>query len=82
MNCYECFRDVSVFRLISKDTIEESIHQVALEKLQLEQDISNPRENDETEARHVVTLLKRALGLDAKKTDDLDVKKTEVSEPS
>nr|CAD7425837.1 unnamed protein product [Timema monikensis] len=75
-------RDVSVFRLISKDTIEESIHQVALEKLQLEQDISNPRENDETEARHVVTLLKRALGLEAKKTDDLDVKKTEVSVPS
>jgi len=35
-------RSVSVMRLLSEGTIEEGIHQVAQEKLNLEREISNP----------------------------------------
>ncbi|XP_069702847.1 SWI/SNF-related matrix-associated actin-dependent regulator of chromatin subfamily A containing DEAD/H box 1 homolog [Periplaneta americana] len=57
-------RSVSVMRLLSEGTIEEGIHQVAQEKLNLEREISNPEENEPAEAKNVVRLLKQALGLD------------------
>jgi hypothetical protein len=37
-----CNRSVAVMRLLSEGTIEEGIHQVAQEKLNLEREISNP----------------------------------------
>merc|ERR1712241_1337262 len=39
-------KEVKIVRFISEDTIEEGIHQVALEKLKLEQDVTGETEND------------------------------------
>lgn len=50
-------------RFISKNSIEESIYQVALEKLSLEREISS-EENEQSEVKGVARLLKKVLGLE------------------
>ncbi|OQR67424.1 SWI/SNF A containing DEAD/H box 1 [Tropilaelaps mercedesae] len=58
-------REVHIYRLVSKDTIEEGMHAVAQEKLLLEQRIT-ANDNDATKEDQAVlgTLLKRALASD------------------
>ncbi|EEB13299.1 conserved hypothetical protein [Pediculus humanus corporis] len=56
-------KPVSVYKFIGKNTIEENIHQVALEKLNLEKKISS-EESEQSERKSVVSLLKQALGFD------------------
>jgi len=57
---------VKVIRFTSEDTIEEGIHQVALEKLKLEQDVTGENENDTKKKKDVARLLKTALGVELK----------------
>ncbi|KAL0271915.1 UNVERIFIED_CONTAM: hypothetical protein PYX00_005064 [Menopon gallinae] len=54
-------RPVTVMRFVSKSSIEENIYQVALEKLTLEREISE--ENEQSEAKSFIRLLKKALGM-------------------
>ncbi|KAK6625576.1 hypothetical protein RUM43_005875 [Polyplax serrata] len=60
-------RPVSVTRFISKNTIEEGIYQIALEKLSLEREISS-EEGEQTETKSVVSLLRKALGMEGHKS--------------
>ncbi|XP_071512276.1 SWI/SNF-related matrix-associated actin-dependent regulator of chromatin subfamily A containing DEAD/H box 1 homolog isoform X1 [Panulirus ornatus] len=55
-------RTVKIIRLISKDTIEEGMLQIAQDKLQLERDVTG-FEDDHQKKSDVVTLLKDALGI-------------------
>merc|ERR1712241_456443 len=59
-------KPVKVIRFTSEDTIEEGIHQVALEKLKLEQDVTGETENDSKKKKDVARLLKIALGVELK----------------
>jgi len=59
-------KEVKVIRFTSEDTIEEGIHQVALEKLKLEQDVTGETENDSKKKKDVARLLKTALGVELK----------------
>jgi SWI/SNF-related matrix-associated actin-dependent regulator 1 of chromatin subfamily A len=59
-------KEVRVIRFTSEDTIEEGIHQVALEKLKLEQDVTGENENDTKKKKDVARLLKTALGVELK----------------
>merc|ERR1711936_874150 len=59
-------KEVKVIRFTSEDTIEEGIHQVALEKLKLEQDVTGENENDTKKKKDVARLLKTALGVELK----------------
>jgi len=59
-------KEVTVIRFTSEDTIEEGIHQVALEKLKLEQDVTGETENDSKKKKDVARLLKTALGVELK----------------
>merc|ERR1712130_843758 len=59
-------KEVKIIRFISEDTIEEGIHQGALEKLKLEQDVTGENENDTKKKKDVARLLKTALGVELK----------------
>merc|ERR1719166_515277 len=59
-------KEVKIVRFTSEDTIEEGIHQVALEKLKLEQDVTGETENDSKKKKDVARLLKTALGVELK----------------
>lgn len=59
-------KEVKVIRFTSENTIEEGIHQVALEKLKLEQDVTGENENDTKKKKDVARLLKTALGVELK----------------
>ncbi|XP_048478560.1 SWI/SNF-related matrix-associated actin-dependent regulator of chromatin subfamily A containing DEAD/H box 1 homolog isoform X1 [Plutella xylostella] len=56
-------RPVTIYRLLSKGTIEEGIYQVAQEKLNLEKHVTGEDENEAQEQKNVVRLLSAALGL-------------------
>lgn len=57
-------RPVSIYRLVSKGTIEEGMFQMAQEKLKLEREITTD-ENESSELKSVVRLLTLALGVDS-----------------
>jgi len=60
-------KEVKVIRFTSQDTIEEGIHQVAMEKLKLEQDVTGEADKDsQTKKKDVARLLKAALGVELK----------------
>ncbi|KAJ0176428.1 hypothetical protein K1T71_007607 [Dendrolimus kikuchii] len=56
-------RPVTIYRLLSKGTIEEGIYQIAQEKLNLEKHVTG--DDDQAEQKNVVRLLSSALGLTA-----------------
>ena len=59
------YREVKVIRLISKETIEEGMLQVAEDKLRLEKDISSDESSNVVQNRKdVAKLLKYALRVD------------------
>jgi len=69
-------KEVRVIRFTSADTIEEGIHQVALEKLKLEQDVTGEElEGAQTKKKDVARLLKVALGVELKEKQIGDVAK-------
>merc|ERR1719411_936663 len=61
-------KEVKVIRFTSEDTIEEGIHNIAMEKLKLEQDVTGENENDtkKKKKKDVARLLKAALGVEFK----------------
>ncbi|KAJ8680256.1 hypothetical protein QAD02_016043 [Eretmocerus hayati] len=61
-------KPVRIIRLLSKGTIEEGMYKIAQEKLNLEQKITGNEENDSTEKKSVLKLLKMTLGLDQNKS--------------
>jgi len=68
-------REVKVIRFTSEDTIEEGIHQVALEKLKLEQDVTGEEGDSKKAKKDVARLLKTALGVELKEKQIGDVGK-------
>ncbi|XP_031844634.1 SWI/SNF-related, matrix-associated actin-dependent regulator of chromatin, subfamily a, containing DEAD/H box 1 [Nomia melanderi] len=57
-------RPVSIVRLLCEDTIEEGMYEVAQDKLHLEEQITRNEENESTDKKSVLKLLKMTLGLD------------------
>ncbi|KAG7208704.1 hypothetical protein KM043_014907 [Ampulex compressa] len=57
-------RPVSIIRLLGEGTIEEGMYEIAQEKLHLEQQITGTEENESTDKKSVLKLLKMTLGLD------------------
>ncbi|XP_046621833.1 SWI/SNF-related matrix-associated actin-dependent regulator of chromatin subfamily A containing DEAD/H box 1 homolog [Neodiprion virginianus] len=57
-------RPVSIIRFIAKDTIEEGMYEMAQGKLNLEQQVTNNEDSENTDKKSVLNLLKMALGLD------------------
>merc|ERR1719225_2432777 len=69
-------KEVKVIRFTSEDTIEEGIHNIAMEKLKLEQDVTGEADKDsKTKKKDVARLLKAALGVDLKEKQIGDVGK-------
>ncbi|XP_056013599.1 SWI/SNF-related matrix-associated actin-dependent regulator of chromatin subfamily A containing DEAD/H box 1-like isoform X2 [Ostrea edulis] len=56
-------REVSVIRLISKDTVEEGMLRCARDKLKLEKDITTDESSDKESSSDVASLLKDALSV-------------------
>ncbi|XP_076302965.1 LOW QUALITY PROTEIN: SWI/SNF-related matrix-associated actin-dependent regulator of chromatin subfamily A containing DEAD/H box 1 homolog [Lasioglossum baleicum] len=57
-------RPVNIIRLLSEGTIEEGMYEIAQDKLHLEQQITGDEENESTDKKSVLKLLKMTLGLD------------------
>ncbi|CAL7947262.1 unnamed protein product [Xylocopa violacea] len=57
-------RPVNIMRLLSESTIEEGMYELAQDKLHLEQQITGDEENESTDKKSVLKLLKVTLGLD------------------
>ncbi|EFN83220.1 SWI/SNF-related matrix-associated actin-dependent regulator of chromatin subfamily A containing DEAD/H box 1 homolog isoform X2 [Harpegnathos saltator] len=57
-------KPVTIIRLLSKGTIEESMYEIAQEKLHLEQQITGNEENEGTDKKSVLKLLKMTIGQD------------------
>ncbi|XP_076755232.1 SWI/SNF-related, matrix-associated actin-dependent regulator of chromatin, subfamily a, containing DEAD/H box 1 [Xylocopa sonorina] len=57
-------RPVNIMRLLSESTIEEGMYEIAQDKLHLEQQITGDEENESTDKKSVLKLLKVTLGLD------------------
>ncbi|KAK8734847.1 hypothetical protein OTU49_005686 [Cherax quadricarinatus] len=74
-------RPVKIIRLVSKDTIEEGMLEIAQDKLQLERDVTG-LEDDQQKKGDVVTLLKAALGLVKTDGQSSSLASTSNSEPS
>lgn len=69
-------KEVKVIRFTSEDTIEEGIHNIAMEKLKLEQDVTGEADTDpKTKKKDVARLLKLALGVELKEQQIGDVGK-------
>ncbi|XP_046393436.1 SWI/SNF-related matrix-associated actin-dependent regulator of chromatin subfamily A containing DEAD/H box 1 homolog [Ischnura elegans] len=61
-------KDVTIIRLIGKDTIEEGIYQIAQEKLNLEREVTDEGTENVSEGKKegILRLLKQVLGHDIK----------------
>ncbi|XP_012277912.1 SWI/SNF-related matrix-associated actin-dependent regulator of chromatin subfamily A containing DEAD/H box 1 homolog isoform X2 [Orussus abietinus] len=57
-------RPVTIIRLLSEGTIEEGMYEIAQDKLSLEKQITNNEENESTDKKSVLKLLKMTLGID------------------
>ncbi|XP_076183437.1 SWI/SNF-related, matrix-associated actin-dependent regulator of chromatin, subfamily a, containing DEAD/H box 1 isoform X2 [Ptiloglossa arizonensis] len=68
-------RPVTIIRLLSEGTIEEGMYEIAKDKLQLEQQITRNEENESTDRKSVLKLLKMTLGLDHNKSLSLSTAK-------
>ncbi|XP_025264411.1 SWI/SNF-related matrix-associated actin-dependent regulator of chromatin subfamily A containing DEAD/H box 1 homolog [Camponotus floridanus] len=58
-------KPVTIIRLLSENTIEENMYEIAQEKLHLEQQITGNEESDSTDKKSVLKLLKMTIGQDA-----------------
>lgn len=58
-------KPVTIIRLLSEGTIEESMYEIAQEKLHLEQQITGNEESDNADKKSVLKLLKMTIGQDA-----------------
>ncbi|XP_029164330.1 SWI/SNF-related matrix-associated actin-dependent regulator of chromatin subfamily A containing DEAD/H box 1 homolog [Nylanderia fulva] len=58
-------KPVTIIRLLSEGTIEESMYEIAQEKLHLEQQITGNEENDNADKKSLLKLLKMTIGQDA-----------------
>ncbi|GAB1860915.1 Swi snf-related matrix-associated actin-dependent regulator [Camponotus japonicus] len=58
-------KPVTIIRLLSENTIEENMYEIAQEKLHLEQQITGNEESDNTDKKSVLKLLKMTIGQDA-----------------
>uniref|UniRef100_A0A8D8RAS3 SWI/SNF-related matrix-associated actin-dependent regulator of chromatin subfamily A containing DEAD/H box 1 homolog n=1 Tax=Cacopsylla melanoneura TaxID=428564 RepID=A0A8D8RAS3_9HEMI len=56
-------KPVTIMRLITEGTVEENIYKVALEKLNLEKEVTSKDNDDEEESRNIEQLLHEALGI-------------------
>lgn len=54
-------RDVTIYRLVSKNTIEEAMLRCAQAKLRLERDVTGIKDDDDEESNDVASLLSEAL---------------------
>jgi len=70
-------KEVKVIRFTSEDTIEEGIHNIAMEKLKLEKDVTGAEvdADSKTKKKDVARLLKAALGVELKEKQIGDVGK-------
>ncbi|XP_053987449.1 SWI/SNF-related matrix-associated actin-dependent regulator of chromatin subfamily A containing DEAD/H box 1 homolog [Hylaeus anthracinus] len=68
-------RPVTIIRLLSEGTIEENMYEIAKDKLHLEQQITRNEENESTDRKSVLKLLKMTLGLDHNKSLSLSSSK-------
>lgn len=57
-------RPVTIIRLLTEGTIEEGMYEIAQDKLHLEQQITGAEENESTDKKSVLKLLKMTLGLE------------------
>ncbi|KAF7405622.1 hypothetical protein HZH68_004991 [Vespula germanica] len=57
-------KPVRILRLLGQNTIEESMYEIAQEKLNLEQQLTGSEEGENTDKKSVLKLLKMTLGLD------------------
>ncbi|XP_012542158.1 SWI/SNF-related matrix-associated actin-dependent regulator of chromatin subfamily A containing DEAD/H box 1 homolog [Monomorium pharaonis] len=57
-------KPVTIIRLLSEGTIEEGMYEIAQEKLHLEQQITGDAENENTDKKSVIKLLKMTIGQD------------------
>ncbi|XP_015435861.1 PREDICTED: SWI/SNF-related matrix-associated actin-dependent regulator of chromatin subfamily A containing DEAD/H box 1 homolog [Dufourea novaeangliae] len=57
-------RPVSIIRLLSEDTIEEGMYKISQGKLHLEEQVTRNEENESTDKKGVLKLLKMTLDLD------------------
>ncbi|XP_032675946.1 SWI/SNF-related matrix-associated actin-dependent regulator of chromatin subfamily A containing DEAD/H box 1 homolog isoform X1 [Odontomachus brunneus] len=57
-------KPVTIIRLLSKGTIEEGMYEIAQEKLHLEKQITGNEENENTDKKSVLKLLKMTIGQD------------------
>nr|XP_022916427.1 SWI/SNF-related matrix-associated actin-dependent regulator of chromatin subfamily A containing DEAD/H box 1 homolog [Onthophagus taurus] len=64
-------KPVTVYRLISKGTIEEGMWQLTQEKLKLEKEITGDGDTENTDVKSVVNLLSSALGINSSKATNL-----------
>lgn len=62
-------RPVTIYRLVSEGTIEQGMLHAATEKLNLEKEVTNEKENSAKEHKCMVRLLTMALGMDEEKAD-------------
>ncbi|CAL1684871.1 unnamed protein product [Lasius platythorax] len=58
-------KPVTIIRLLSEGTIEESMYEIAQEKLHLEQQITGNEENDNADKKSLLKILKMTIGQDA-----------------
>ncbi|XP_003424919.1 SWI/SNF-related matrix-associated actin-dependent regulator of chromatin subfamily A containing DEAD/H box 1 homolog isoform X2 [Nasonia vitripennis] len=72
-------KPVRIIRLLGKDTIEEGMYKITQEKLNLEQKITGNEENDNTEKKSVLKLLKMILGIEHNKSLSLSPTKNGAS---
>jgi len=68
-------REVKVIRFASEGTIEEGIHQIAMEKLKLEQDVTGEEQGEGAKKKNVARLLKTVLGVELKEPQIGDIGK-------
>ncbi|XP_043253834.1 SWI/SNF-related matrix-associated actin-dependent regulator of chromatin subfamily A containing DEAD/H box 1 homolog [Colletes gigas] len=69
-------RPVTIIRLLSEGTIEENMYEIAKDKLHLEQQITRNEENESTDKKSILKLLKMTLGLEHSKSLSLAGSKT------
>lgn len=64
-------KPVTIYKLLSENTIEEGMFMVAQEKLDLEKEITRNSEDEVQEHKCMVRMLSMALGMDSNKAETL-----------
>ncbi|XP_011503442.1 PREDICTED: SWI/SNF-related matrix-associated actin-dependent regulator of chromatin subfamily A containing DEAD/H box 1 homolog [Ceratosolen solmsi marchali] len=72
-------KPVRIIRLLCQDSIEEGMYKIAQDKLKLEQKLTGNEENESTEKKGILKLLKMILGIDHNKTIALSHNKNGIN---